>query len=643
MLSKKEIKLIKLIKYTPVFIVGIICLIITILLSIEKNVSLNKELETLRKDYLERNREVIKNEVDKVYDYISHQKSISEDELKHNLKIRVYEAYNLVNYIYEKYKNKETKEQIITRIKDSLKAIRFNDNRGYFYIDSLDGINIFHPIHPELENHSILNIKDDFGKPLFNDLVNSAKKSNESYSTYYWTKPEDSKNKYKKITFNKVFEPYGFIIGTGEYLNDFENIEKEEILSYISTIRYDKNGYVFVIDEKGTYLTHIEKSYIGLNRINLKDQNGFMITKEILNLALNEKGGYLKYVGTIKPETKLPAEKITYVKGFKDWNWAIAAGFYTDELEKQIFEKEIEIKDKYANKLKNLLFISLVLTGIFLVISFYISRKLEKRFYKYKQQVLNHIKQDREKDTILAQQAKMAAMGEMLENIAHQWRQPLSSISTISTGIKIQYEYADVNKEDVIKSMSTIATTTKYLSQTIDDFRDYFNPQKEPTFFNLKTIFEKVSDLLEPQLHLKNIQIIKDIDDVYIFGMENEFLQVIINLLNNSKDEFETKEFEKKYIFIDTKVTEDEISIILKDNAGGIDEKIIDKVFESYFTTKQKSKGTGIGLYMSKQIIEKHMKGSITVSNESYIYKEKSYTGARFLITFVQKKKEEII
>ncbi len=643
MLSKKEIKLIKLIKYTPVFIVGIICLIITILLSIEKNVSLNKELETLRKDYLERNREVIKNEVDKVYDYISHQKSISEDELKHNLKIRVYEAYNLVNYIYEKYKNKETKEQIITRIKDSLKAIRFNDNRGYFYIDSLDGINIFHPIRPELENHSILNIKDEFGNSVLGDVINNAKKSNESYTTYYWGKPEDLKNKYKKITFNKVFEPYGFIIGTGEYVNDFENIEKEEILSYISTIRYDKNGYVFVIDEKGTYLTHIEKSYIGLNRINLKDPNGFMITKEILNLALNEKGGYLKYVGTIKPETKLPAEKITYVRGFKDWNWAIATGFYTDELEKQIFEKEIEIKDKYANKLKNLLFISLVLTGIFLVISFYISRKLEKRFYKYKQQVLNHVKQDREKDTILAQQAKMAAMGEMLENIAHQWRQPLSSISTISTGIKIQYEYADVNKEDVIKSMSTIATTTKYLSQTIDDFRDYFNPQKEPTFFNLKTIFEKVSDLLEPQLHLKNIQIIKDIDDVYIFGMENEFLQVIINLLNNSKDEFETKEFEKKYIFIDTKVTEDEISIILKDNAGGIDEKIIDKVFESYFTTKQKSKGTGIGLYMSKQIIEKHMKGSITVSNESYIYKEKSYTGARFLITFVQKKKEEII
>jgi two-component system, NtrC family, sensor kinase len=162
MLSKKEIKLIKLIKYTPIFIVGIVCLIITILLSVEKNVSLNKELETLRKDYLERNREVIKNEVDKVYDYISHQKTNSENELKQNIKTRVNEAYNLANYIYEKYKNKESKEQIITRIKDSLRAIRFNDNRGYFYINSMEGVNILHPIYPELENHSILDLKDDF-------------------------------------------------------------------------------------------------------------------------------------------------------------------------------------------------------------------------------------------------------------------------------------------------------------------------------------------------------------------------------------------------------------------------------------------------------------------------------------------------
>ena len=642
MLTKKEIKLIRLIKYTPIFIVGLVCLIITILLSVEKNISLTQELDSLQKDYLDKNREIIKNEVNKVYDYVSHKKLNSEDELKENIKTRVDEAINLANYIYEKYKNKESKEQIIVRIKDSLRPIRFNDNRGYFYINSMEGVNILHPITPEFENKSMLDYKDNFGNYILRDVIKDLKNKKEAFTTLYWQKPEDLKNQYKKITYNKIFEPYNLIIGTGEYLNDFENITKSKILSYIETIKYDKNGYVFVIDEKGTYLSHIEKSYIGLNRINLKDENGFMITKEILALAKDGKDGYLKYVGTIKPQTKLPSEKITYVKGFTDWNWAIATGFYTDEFEKQIFEKQKEVKDKYISNLKNLLFLSFVLTIIFLFISFYLSKSLERRFYKYRQQVLEHIKKDKEKDTLLAQQAKMAAMGEMLENIAHQWRQPLSAISTISTGIKIQYEYADINKEEVIKSMNTIATTTKYLSQTIDDFRDYFNPKKEANYFSLKNIFEKISDLLEPQLSLRNIQIIKDIDNIRIFGFENEFLQVIINILNNSKDEFEKKELEKKYIFIDTKITEDEIKIIIKDNAGGIHENIIDKIFEPYFTTKYKSKGTGIGLYMSKQIVEKHMNGSITVFNEDYIYKEKSYKGATFLIAFPQKK-EDII
>jgi signal transduction histidine kinase len=253
------------------------------------------------------------------------------------------------------------------------------------------------------------------------------------------------------------------------------------------------------------------------------------------------------------------------------------------------------------------------------------------------------MKKSREKDTMIAQQAKMAAMGEMIENIAHQWRQPLSSISTISTGIKIQYEYLDVNKEDVIKSMDAIANTTKYLSQTIDDFREYFNPQKEASFFNIKSILDKVARLLEPQMYSKNIQIIKDIEDASIFGFENEFLQVIINILNNSKDEFERKEVENKFIFINTEITEDEIIIKIKDNAGGIDENIIDNVFESYFTTKQETKGTGIGLYMSKEIVEKHMNGTLSVSNEEYVYLEKSYKGATFLITLPFIKKEENI
>ena len=637
MLSNKEIKLIKLIKYTPIIIVGFICLIITILLYVEKNISVKKDLDKLQRDYLQNNKEIIKNEVDKVHNYISHEKLNSEIELKRNLKNRMDEAFNLINYIYAKYKDKESKEEIISRIKDSLKAIKFNDNRGYYYIYNLKGFNISHPVNPQFENKYMLDYKDNFGNFVLRDIISDLKDKKESFTTLYWEKPEDIKKQYKKITFNKIFEPYNLIIGTGEYLEDFENITKERILSYISSIRYGDNGYIFVIDDKGTYLSHIEKSYIGKNRLELKDTNGFMITKEILNLANSGKNGYLQYVGTIKPQTKQPSQKITYVKDFKDWNWVIASGFYTDELEKQILDKQNELKEKYFKNIVNLLLVSLLLTIVFLFISFYISKKLERRFYKYKQTVSNQIKKNREKDTMIAQQAKMAAMGEMIENIAHQWRQPLSSISTISTGIKIQYEYLDVNKEDVIKSMDAITNTTKYLSQTIDDFREYFNPQKEASFFSIKSILDKVTSLVEPQMYSKNIQVIKNINDAHIFGLENEFLQVIINILNNSKDEFERKEFANKFIFISTEIIKDEIIIKIKDNAGGIDENIIDNVFESYFTTKQKLNGTGIGLYMSKEIVEKHMRGKLTVLNEEYMYKGKTYKGANFSITFPKK------
>ena len=178
--------------------------------------------------------------------------------------------------------------------------------------------------------------------------------------------------------------------------------------------------------------------------------------------------------------------------------------------------------------------------------------------------------------------------------------------------------------------MDTILTTTQYLSQTIDDFRDYFNSKKEANYFSLKDILGKVCALIEPQLYSKNIQIIKDIDELTIFGLENEFLQVIINILNNSKDEFERKEFENKFIFINTEVTEDKIIIKIKDSAGGIDENIINNILSRILQQNKRQKALGIGLYMSKEIIEKHMKSTFSVSNEEYIYLQKNYKGATF-------------
>ena len=237
----------------------------------------------------------------------------------------------------------------------------------------------------------------------------------------------------------------------------------------------------------------------------------------------------------------------------------------------------------------------------------------------------------------LAEQSKMAAMGEMLGNIAHQWRQPLSTISTLATGTKLQKEMKILSDKDFDSSMDTINASVQYLSETIEDFRSFFNPknnkQKE---FLLPFTIDKALRIVSSQFVSKDIEIIKDIENISIISLENELIQVILNILNNSKDALLDLENEKRLIFISAYKKEENIIIEIKDNGKGIKKEIINRIFEPYFTTKHQSQGTGIGLYMCENIIVNHLNGTISVSNSEYMYENVKYIGARFIIKFVK-------
>ena len=236
------------------------------------------------------------------------------------------------------------------------------------------------------------------------------------------------------------------------------------------------------------------------------------------------------------------------------------------------------------------------------------------------------------KDKLLFQQSKMASMGEMLENIAHQWRQPLSLISTASTGLQIQKELGLSSNDDELKGLKKINDTAQYLSQTIEDFRDFFSPDKEIHNFSVLEVIKKNLGLFDAMFKSNGIEIVFDNnDDIFINNYENELAQALVNIFSNSRDAMQ-KITSEKYIFINLEKEENLVVISIKDNAGGIDEKIISNIFEPYFTTKHQSQGTGIGLYMTHQIIEKHMNGLINVKNSTYSYNNKDYTGAEFKI-----------
>ena len=242
------------------------------------------------------------------------------------------------------------------------------------------------------------------------------------------------------------------------------------------------------------------------------------------------------------------------------------------------------------------------------------------------------ISEIKDKDRIFFQQSKMASMGEMLENIAHQWRQPLSLISTTSTSLELKTQLGISSKEETIANLKKINKATQYLSQTIDDFRNFFKKDKEKTSFSVMKNIKRDLDLLNGTFKSKNIDVIfESIEDLKIKSYENEFTQALLNIFSNAVDAFEHKK-EDNCIFISSEKTEDSFIIKIKDNAGGIDKEIIENVFEPYFTTKHKSQGTGIGLYMTHQIIEKNIGGRISVRNSDFIYKNEKYRGAQFTI-----------
>lgn len=241
------------------------------------------------------------------------------------------------------------------------------------------------------------------------------------------------------------------------------------------------------------------------------------------------------------------------------------------------------------------------------------NEKLEKR-------VRFEVQKQQNQEKVMLHQSRQAAMGEMIESIAHQWRQPLNIMGLAIANIETQLAVSDIDKEDLSQRLEAIACNISYLSDTIDDFRNFLNPaadEYEVFFRPHKSIVETLR-ILDAQL--KNLHIDVDIElqekAFNVKGVENEFKQVLFILLNNSIDAIKKsiaqRAIKKGHIVIRLSSNQTQGKVSISDNGGGIEDAIQGKIFEPYFTTKHKSSGTGIGLYIAKNIIETRMNGSVS-------------------------------
>ena len=240
-----------------------------------------------------------------------------------------------------------------------------------------------------------------------------------------------------------------------------------------------------------------------------------------------------------------------------------------------------------------------------------LNKTLEKR-------VIEEITKNEEKQKLLFWQSRMASLGQMLANIAHQWRQPLTELNlTLFNMKKASIHNNEKKVDELYKESKTLISS---MSSTIDDFTNFFNPQKEKKSFEIKDAINEALIILRKVIEVENIHIQIDVPINYkVIGVSNELSQVIINLIQNSKDAFIQNDIKNKTIIITLKeelILDKKYALLeIKDNAGGISKENIDKIFDPYFTTKHKSQGTGLGLFMSKMIIEKSLEGELSHKN----------------------------
>ena len=219
---------------------------------------------------------------------------------------------------------------------------------------------------------------------------------------------------------------------------------------------------------------------------------------------------------------------------------------------------------------------------------------------------------------MLSQQSRLAQMGEAISMIAHQWRQPLNNLNGLVLLMDLKLSKQREIKHNLLEEeFNEIETITAYMSNTIDDFRDFFKPEKEKVSFCLNETIKSTIRLLQPILKYDAIKIhYTDNKKIELFGYPNELGQVLINIINNAKDALvSNNQHKEKNIYISLFQEQNSITITIQDNAGGISPEIIDHIFDPYFSTKLKKNGTGLGLYISKMVIEEHMNGKLSVTN----------------------------
>jgi len=485
--------------YKATILITVVFISLLLIIYFSLNQYKKHQLNDLKQTILNQQKSYSKEKINEALFLIDYENKNIIKNIKKLVKEKINEASFLVEYTKNKYKNKQ-KSFIINKIVNVLKGYRFFNKRGYYFIyDYKTNIILSHP-RKEFVGRDMTHFKDKKNQvlvELYKKVTDN--KSNGGFAWIYFKKPFLKDNKvYPKLVYVKKFPEFNIAIGTGEYLDQIAQIIQNKILNILDKQRFGKNGYYWVLDSNYKLLAHpFDKKNIGKSIKQLTDIKGNKFIELFVNEAKKAypKGVFVEYYW-YKPNTKIMIKKISYLKYYKKWDWIIGTGVYIDDIERLIKKEAKELNGYFTNIFYKILFVFIIIYIVYILNAISVNKKIKDKITEYinklkninneleqkvkertkelqelNQELENKVKkaieENREKELQLLEQSKLAQLGELIENIAHQWRQPLSIISTIATGIDLKLELNMLKEDELKKNMQILNDTVQHLSQTI--------------------------------------------------------------------------------------------------------------------------------------------------------------------------------
>lgn len=546
-------------------------------------------MKNFRNTLIEREMFAIKTSLENLKSDIDFEEISIINSKKQRIKNQSIIAYNLALSIYNNSKHLSNDEKI-ELIKTSIRNISQKENDIHYFIFDKKGTLLLSTSNPNNEGINFTDYEDVNGVKFINKIIPSAVGS-QNYIEYFGFQLK------KRINYSQHLEELGLIIGSASFLEKTDEDLKNKLLEKIALKNFNQDEFIFIYKING--LNNIKENNSLLIEKNITTYTSEIEAMEELLKKTNYKGNDFLYYSNY--------QKLLYGTYLTNLRYFIGIGINLSYIDK-IVEKEKEISlDNMYSKIIKLMVIIGIITIIFFIFSLLFTKKIESIFMEYRKNVI-------EQDKLLIQKSKMASMGEMIGNIAHQWRQPLSQLSGLFFDIESAYDYKELNKKYLQNRVEEANDLLEYMSKTIDDFRNFFNPNSKKEAFYLKDAVENAIKIVKSTLNYYQIELIIDINENHkIEGYKNEYSQAVMNIITNAKDVIKERNIKNPQIKIYSQKKE-KLYLHIEDNAGGVDENIIEKIFDPYFTTKYEY-GTGIGLYMTKLIIEDKMNGNIKVKN----------------------------